>query len=121
MGIGAISRISSGEISYIQPMRYPLENRAQVSEDFEKATLPTADLSPAQQVAKTSPVSYPDATRVTAKSPAQAEITQAEEAQKAAAAYNKVAQQYSGATTGYGRGGFATSYELTGNTLDLLA
>ena len=121
MGVGAIGRISSGSLSYIQPLRYPLENRAEVSEDYENSTLPTPDLSPARQVAKTSPVSYPDANAVKVKSPVQAEYAQAEEAQKTAAAYNRVAQQFGAATTGYGRGGFATSYELTGSSLDLLA
>ena len=121
MAIGAIGGISSSSMSRIQPLRYSLNNQSQVSDDFAASPVAKGGVEPSAQIGKAAPVSYPNAQAVPERTPKEAELLQAEESQKASAAFNRLASAYSGTVTGYGRGGDGTSYGMAGASFDMFA
>ena len=117
ISIGAIG--SAYEMSFVQPMNYPLKNQSEVSDEFTKKGV-------SGLVTNVAPVGYPNAKEVSGTSsededPMQMAIDMVKKSQETNRMYNDVAQRFQGMTVGYSQDQGAMSYGMSGSNLDLFA
>lgn len=106
----SIGGIGSYGISNIRPMNYAVENKTDFSVAFAEALSRTS----AASIKAASPVGYANAQKVDS-------TAQAVKAQEANRAYNSIAQNFSGISTGYSAASMATGYEMIGSSFDSIA
>ncbi|MCQ2535629.1 MAG: hypothetical protein MJ110_01525 [Lachnospiraceae bacterium] len=93
---------------------YSLSNKSQVSSVYQKEKVQSA--GSAGKVDAVSPVVYPNA-----DVKAVSQVDKAQEAVEAENSFNAVASKFQGAMTAYNMDAVASSYGMSGSTINLLA
>jgi len=99
--------------STVNPMNYSIKSESKASSAYGESLKQAAGLVSPQHVDPAPPVRYANATVSDS-----AAVKQADAATKANAAYNSVAQGFSGMTVGYGSYGQGAAYGMEGTNFD---
>jgi hypothetical protein len=94
-------------------MNYSVQNQAQVSGAYDQAV---KQIQTASAIAPVNPVGYANANSVRVDA-----ANQLEQTRKTEQEFNKLAEQFQGATVGYTGDRTATSYGLVGSQIDVYA
>ncbi len=97
----------------VSPMNYSIKSESKASAAYDESLKQAAGLVSTQHVEPAAPVRYANA--VVKNSAA---VEQADAATKANKAYNSLAQNFYGMTTGYGAGGQGAGYGMEGTNFD---
>lgn len=99
----------------VKPLNYSIQNKAK----FSSAYTESIAAGSASGVRAASPVKYPDAQLI--ESPQALQARAAEDSIAANKAYNRIADSFNGAITGYGNSGMGSAYQTAGTYFDAYA